>query len=69
MSIPNRLIEGLKIPVLIDCDECGHPGMHLSVTDEKERCYLRLNFICPSCNQPFTATITVSTLSRLPKEH
>ena len=69
MPIPSRLIEGLKIPVLIDCEECGHLGMHLTVTDEKERCYLRLIFTCPSCSQPFTATVTVSTLSRLPKEH
>lgn len=69
MAVPSRLIEELKLPVLIDCDECGHPGMHLMATGVNERCYLRLSFICPSCHQRFTATVTVSTLTRLPKEH
>ena len=69
MTVPNRLIEGLKIPVLINCDECGHLGMHLTATEENERCYLQLSFICPSCHQHYTATVIVSTLTCLPKEH
>lgn len=68
MTIPNRLVEGLKIPVLIDCDECGHPGMHLSASEVNERCYLVLRFTCPSCSQPYSTTVDVAALARLNKE-
>ncbi len=49
MPVSLHLIQGLRLPVLLECQHCGHPGLMLEAEDDHCKCSLRLKTICPSC--------------------